>query len=66
MKIPESIPEEARVWYNLKGFYVEKDLNDFRLLKSPELAKEIIAGFEKLTPMYRYFYGIAPDEGGEV
>jgi len=66
MKIPESIPEAARVWYNLKGFYVEKDLNDFRLLKSPELAKELIAGFEKLTPMYRYFYGIAPDEGGEV
>ena len=66
MKIPESIPEAARVWYNLKGFYVEKDLNDFRLLKSPELAKELIAGFEKLIPMYRYFYGIAPDEGGEV
>lgn len=66
MKIPESIPEEARVWYNLKGFYVEKELKDFSLLKSPALADEIIAGFEKLIPMYKYFYGIAPDEGGEV
>ena len=66
MKIPENIPEEARVWYNLKGFYVEKELKNFELLKSPALAEEIIAGFEKLTPMYRYFYGIAPDEGGEV
>lgn len=66
MKIPEGIPEEARVWYNLKGFYVEKELKDFNLLKSPALAQELIAGYEKLTPMYRYFYGIAPDEGGEV
>ena len=66
MKIPDSIPENARIWYNLKGFYVEKELNDFGLLKSGALADEIIAGYEKLIPMYRYFYGIAPDEGGEV
>lgn len=65
MKIPETIPENARVWYNLKGFYVEKELNDFNLLKSPELAQELIAGFGKLIPMYRYFCNIAPDEGGE-
>lgn len=66
MKIPDNIPEKARIWYNLKGFYVEKELNDFKLLKSGALADEIIAGFEKLIPMYRYFYGIAPDEGGEA
>jgi len=65
MKIPETIPEEARVWYNLKGFYVEKEINDFSLLKSPELVKVLVDGFEKLIPMYRYFYSIAPDEGGE-
>ena len=65
MKIPDTVPEEAREWYNLKGFYVEKELNDFRMLKSTELAEELIRGFEKLTPMYKYFYGIAPEEGGE-
>ena len=65
MKIPDAIPEEAREWYNLKGFYVEKELNDFALLKSAGLADEVNAGFERLVPMYRYFYGIAPDEGGE-
>ena len=65
MKIPDNIPEEAKVWYNLKGFYVEKELNDFSLLKSPALADEVNSGFEKLIPMYRYFYGIAPEEGGE-
>ncbi len=65
MKIPESIPEEARVWYNLKGFYVEREIKDFNLLKSHELVNEIIAGYEKLIPMYRYFCNIAPDEGEE-
>jgi len=65
MKIPESIPEKARVWYNLKGFYVEREINDFNLLKSPELVNELVQGFEKLIPMYRYFSNIAPDEGGE-
>ena len=65
MKIPEGIPEEVRVWYNLKGFYIEKDITDFRLLKSSELVKEVIAGYEKLIPLYRYFTAIAPAEGGE-
>lgn len=65
MKIPDAIPEEAREWYNLKGFYVEKELNSFALLKSAKLADEVNAGFERLIPMYKYFYGITPDEGGE-
>ena len=65
MKIPETIPEEARVWYNLKGFYVEREIKDFNLLKSPDLVKELVSGFEKLIPMYRYFWNIAPEEGGE-
>lgn len=66
MKIPESIPEEARQWYNLKGFYVEKELNDFRLLKSRDLLHVLEDAYEKLIPMYRYFHGIMPEEGGEV
>ena len=65
MKIPETIPEEARMWYNLKGFYLQKELKDFNLLKSPELAKEVVSGFEKLIPMYRYLRNITPEEGGE-
>lgn len=65
IRIPDSIPEQARVWYALKGFYVEKELNDFSLLKSAQLVDELNAGFARLIPMYRYFQGIEPDEGGE-
>lgn len=65
LKVPDAIPKEAREWYNLKGFYVEKELNDFALLKSAKLADEVNAGFERLIPMYKFFYGITPTEGGE-
>lgn len=65
MKVPDHIPEEARVWYNLKGFYVEKELRDFKLLKSRALVDTLREAYEKLIPMYRYFHGLAPEEGGE-
>ena len=58
MKIPETIPEAAKIWYNLKGFYIERELNDFSLLKSPELVGELKRSFEKVKPLYDYFLSL--------
>ncbi len=60
MQIPESLPEELHRWYPLKGFYVERDLNDFGLLKSPALVDEIASGYARLTEMYKYFKELTP------
>ena len=65
MKVPEEIPEELRAWYPLRGFYLQKELEDFSLLKSPALADEIIGGFKRLTPLYQYIRGIPPQEENE-
>lgn len=60
MPIPENLPEDIKIWYPLKGFYVEKEINDFDLIKSPALADEIIRGYESLIPLYRYFEKLTP------
>ncbi len=66
MAIPEELNPEAREWYNLKGFYVERGVKDAALLKSPALADEIIRGYETITLMYRYIMTLTPEEGGSI
>ena len=66
MAVPDPLPPEARPWYPLKGFYVQKDLRDFALIKSPALAEEIQQGFEKLIPLYRCLSQLKCEEGGNV
>jgi len=66
MKIPDTIPEEAKIWYNLKGFYVEKEIKDFNLLKSPGLSDVLKESFGKIIPMYKYFKALPVEEGGEL
>ncbi|MBQ3080165.1 MAG: DUF2461 domain-containing protein [Clostridia bacterium] len=62
MKIPEHLPEALHKWYPLRGFYVEKEINDFDLLKSSKLADEIADGYRYLQPLYRYFTRLTPVE----
>lgn len=62
MAIPETVSEELRPLYPLKGFYFEKELKDFNLLKSPALADEIIGGFHRMAPLYRYLRNLIPIE----
>ena len=62
MKVPEEIPEELRQWYPLRGFYIEKELPDFALLKSPALLEELKNGYMKLKPFYQYIRSITPEE----
>jgi hypothetical protein len=62
MNIPAEVPEALKTWYALKGFYVEKEINDFDLIRSPALADEIIRGFKHLKPLYRYITALTPEE----
>ncbi len=62
IKIPEHLPQPLKKWYPLRGFYVEKEITDFSLLKSSALADEIADGYRYLTPLYRYFTRLTPVE----
>ena len=66
MKIPETVPPEAKVWYNLKGFYIERELLDFSLLKSPRLVETLKENFLKTKPMYDYLNALPLDKGGNL
>ena len=59
MKIPPHLPEEARAWYPLRGFWVEKDLTRAQI-STPALVEEITRGIALFTPLYRYLSGIEP------
>ena len=65
MAIPEELPEILRQLYPTKGFYFEKPLNDFSLLKSPALAEEIARSFRLLAPMYHYLQTLTPEEDAD-
>lgn len=65
MAIPEELPEILRQLYPTKGFYFEKPLNDFSLLKSPALTEEIARSFRLLAPMYHYLQTLTPEEDAD-
>jgi uncharacterized protein (TIGR02453 family) len=62
MNIPEDVPEPLKAWYTLKGFYVEREVNDFDLIHSAGLADEIKRGFGHLKPLYQYIASLTPEE----
>ncbi len=61
MTVPDEVPEPLRILYPTKGFYFEKDLTDFSLLKSAALADEIARSYRILAPMYHYLKSLAPE-----
>ena len=66
MAIPDSVPEILRPLYPVKGYYFEKPLDDFSLLKSPDLAEEIARSYRLLAPLYHYLQALTPVEDGDV
>ncbi|MDL2205687.1 DUF2461 domain-containing protein [Eubacteriales bacterium OttesenSCG-928-N13] len=54
MAIPPDVPDSLRSWYNLKGFYVVKDITDYDLIYSPKLADEVADGFRHLKQLYDF------------
>ena len=51
--IPNEVPPELRALYAAKSFYFEREITDFDLIRSPELADEIKESFKRLQPLYR-------------
>lgn len=66
MAVPEDLPEMLRQLYPTRGFYFERPLDDFALLKSPALAEEIARGYRMLAPMYRYLQTLTPEEDADA
>jgi len=62
MAIPDDIPEGAKIWYNMKGFYIQKQIKDFNLLKSPAFADEVASGFMRMKPLRDYIANLSPEE----
>lgn len=62
LQIPDQVPEPLRPWYRLRGFYVEREIRDFSLLKSPRLADALAEGFLELKPLYQYLLAMPPEE----
>jgi len=65
MKIPPSVPQEARAWYPLRGFWLEKDLTRAQI-STPALVDEITRGIGLFTPLYRYLSEIEPIDDSEM
>lgn len=66
MAVPEDLPETLKRLYPTKGFYFEKSLDDFSLLKSPALADEISRCYRLLKPMYQYLRTLVPEEDADA
>ena len=62
MRVPEPVPQALRPWYPLRSFYVEKEIRDFDLLKSPALAGEVERGFRRIAPMVQFLQSLIPEE----
>ena len=61
MKLPDELHPALRPWYPVRGFWLEKTITDFSLLKSPALADEVAGGFTRLAPIYRYVMSTPPE-----
>ena len=62
LKVPAFVPEALAPWYPLKGFYVEREICDFDLIKSPALAGTVREGLRLLKPLYQYIAALTPEE----
>ena len=60
--IPDEVLPELRTLYAAKTFYFEKDILNFDLIRSPELADEISSSFKRLAPLYRYIMDLYMQE----
>ena len=60
MKLPEGLDPALRDWYRVRRFYLDREMDDFRLLKSPELVDWLAGCFRQLAPFYRYIAAIEP------
>ena len=60
--IPDEVPPELRALYAARTFYFEKEITDFDLIRSPQLADAVKADFKRLAPLYRYIISLYQPE----
>lgn len=58
MKTPPQVPAALAPWYPLRAFYLEKDILDFDVIKSPRLAQQIAGDYRLAQPLYRLLTGL--------
>ena len=64
-KMPPDLALEARPWYPLRSFWIEKDLTRAQI-SSPALVEEIERGIALFTPLYRFFMEIEPVDDADM
>lgn len=64
IKPPEDLPAGLRSLYCARSFYLEKDISDFDLIRSPELADALKEGFMRLKPLYSFIRECADEANG--
>ena len=63
---PDAVPESLRGYYPLRGFYVDREITDPELLRSPLLLTTICGDLPALAPLYRYMAALPPVEDDEI
>ncbi len=58
MTIPEGLSDDAKSWYPMRGFWLQKEILDFGLICSSDLLEELKSGFERLMPIYQYLASV--------
>lgn len=58
IQLPAELPEPLVPWYTARGFYLEKPIANFDLIRSSGLAQEIESGFRRLQKLYQYLLAL--------
>ncbi len=59
------VSELLRPWYQKKSVHLQHELAPDERIFSPELAQDVIDGFESLMPFYKYFDALCAAQCGE-
>ena len=63
LTIPEGLPDALIPIYRARSLYLFRRIEDFDLIKSPELVQALAAGYRRLAPLYRYIMSFCPETG---
>ncbi len=66
MKLPDSLPDKLAPYYPLRSFYVDHEVTEPGMLRSPLLISVIRKGFRTLAPLYRYVTALTPVDNDEI
>lgn len=64
--VPQEVCEPLRPLYASKTFYFEREITDFDLIRSPELAQVLRSDFLRFKPLYRYLKDLALQDEAPV